>query len=162
MSLELYKLPASNWPAFFGTPDNRIERDATIIGQTENCDAFLVLSRTACPELIPQAGIDPAFTFTYCQEWGFTINDDVLRRVKKDLREKAISKLTVQVSTGKVFDASRTALSNMTQAHVIGMANGITGTDWTLADNSRVYVTIAELTEAMTLAGLAQSAIWGI
>ena len=40
--MKLYKIEASNWETFFGTPEERIERDVKIIAQTPNCDAFLL------------------------------------------------------------------------------------------------------------------------
>ena len=43
--MKLYKIQASNWETFFGTPENPIARDDVIrIAQTPSCDAFLFLS----------------------------------------------------------------------------------------------------------------------
>ena len=44
--MKLYKLEASNWETFFGTPEERIERDVITIAQTPSCDAFLYLSNS--------------------------------------------------------------------------------------------------------------------
>lgn len=84
------------------------------------------------------------------------------REVAKHARTTKIAALTVTITSGKVFDANEAALARLTQAHVVGTANNMTSTMWTLADNTRVTVTLAEITEAMTLAGLAQNAIWVI
>ena len=42
--MKLYKLEASNWETFFGTTDNRIERDVIRLAETPSCDAFLFLT----------------------------------------------------------------------------------------------------------------------
>jgi hypothetical protein len=62
--MKLYKIEASNYETFFGTPDERIERDVITIAQTPSCDAFLYLSNE-------------------------TVDDDVVDRVIIDLRKKA-------------------------------------------------------------------------
>lgn len=84
------------------------------------------------------------------------------RVVAKKARESQISVLTVTTTSGKVFDANEQALTRLTNAYTIGVANNIATTSWTLSNNTRVTVTLAEITEAMTLAGLAQNTIWGI
>jgi len=89
--MKLYKIEASNWETFFGTPSEPIERDVTRIAQTPSNDAFLFLSKNTFdedePELLDSVPI--GFDFTYCQEWGLTIDDDVVDRVIIDLRKKA-------------------------------------------------------------------------
>ena len=91
--MKLYKILATNYETYFGTPDDPIDRSyITIIAQTPSCDAFLFLCKD---EQDAQTGLSllstvPAgFDFTYCQEWGLTINDDVVDRVVLDLRRKA-------------------------------------------------------------------------
>ena len=93
--MKLYKLEASNWEAFFGGPDessrnpNPNNRNVITIAQTPSCDAFLYLSNETYdePELLDS--VPAGFDFTYCQEWGLTIDDDVVDRVILDLRKKA-------------------------------------------------------------------------
>jgi hypothetical protein len=90
--MKLYKLLASGNEAFFGTLENPIARDVTIIAQTPNCDAFLFLckdTQTAQTGLELLSTVPSGFDFTYCQEWGLTINDAVVARVVLDLRRKA-------------------------------------------------------------------------
>jgi hypothetical protein len=90
--MKLYKLLASGNEAFFGTLENPIARDVTIIAQTPNCDAFLFLckdTQTAQTGLELLSTVPSGFDFTYCQEWGLTINDAVVDRVVLDLRRKA-------------------------------------------------------------------------
>jgi hypothetical protein len=87
--MKLYKLESSNFETFFGTPEELIERDVTTIAQTPSCDAFLFLSKDAQDGLELLDSVPSGFDFTYCQEWGLTIDDDVVDRVILDLRKKA-------------------------------------------------------------------------
>ncbi len=89
--MKLYKLEASNWEAFFGGPDreDRIERDVIGLAQTPNCDAFLYLSNETFDQLELLSSVPSGFDFIYCQEWGLTVDDDVVDRVIIDLRKKA-------------------------------------------------------------------------
>ena len=89
--MNLYKLEASNWNAFFGGPnrEDSIERDVIRIAQTPSCDAFLLLAKDAQDGLELLDSVPAGFNFTYCQEWGLTIDDAVVDRVILDLRKKA-------------------------------------------------------------------------
>ena len=87
--MKLYKIEASNWKAFFGTSEERIERDVVTLAQTPFCDAFLYLSNETYDELELLDSVPEGFDFTYCQEWGLTIDEDVIERVIIDLRKKA-------------------------------------------------------------------------
>jgi len=87
--MKLYQIQASNWETFFGTIETPIARDVTIIAQTPSNDAFLLLSKDAQDGLALKASVPDGFDFTYCQEWGLTINDAVVARVVLDLRRKA-------------------------------------------------------------------------
>ena len=89
--MKLYKLEASNWDAFFGGPEREdlIQRDVIGLAQTPNCDAFLYLSNETYGELELLDSVPLGFDFTYCQEWGLTIDNDVVDRVIIDLRKKS-------------------------------------------------------------------------
>jgi len=87
--MKLYQIQASNWETFFGTVETPIARDVTIIAQTPSCDAFLLLSKDAQDGLELKASVPDGFDFTYCQEWGLTINDAVVARTILDMRRKA-------------------------------------------------------------------------
>ena len=91
--MKLYKINAENYEDYYGTIENRIDRSyTTTIAQTPNCDAFLFLCKD---EQDAQTGLElldtvpTGFDFTYCQEWGLTVNDAVVDRVIIDLRKKA-------------------------------------------------------------------------
>ena len=87
--MNLYKLEGGNWYTFFGTNDEPIERTTIRIAQTPSCDAFLLLSKDTFEELELLDSVPPGFNFTYCQEWGLTVDDDVVDRVIIDLRKKS-------------------------------------------------------------------------
>ena len=87
--MKLYKIEASNWGTFYGTSEERIERDVKIIAQTPNCDAFLLLAEDTFDELELLDSVPTGFDFTYCQEWGLTVDKDVVDRVITDLGKKA-------------------------------------------------------------------------
>lgn len=80
----------------------------------------------------------------------------------KLVREEAVENTTVTTTTGKVFDGDETAQTRMARA-IIGMqATGAATIVWVLADNTTTQATLAELTEALCLAGQAQADIWVI
>jgi len=87
--MKLYQLPANQFASYFGTPQAPIARPTSvIIAQRPDCSAFLVLSETDHAALTVQPTVPAGFEFTYCQEWGLTINDDMVDRVICDLRRK--------------------------------------------------------------------------
>ena len=84
--MKLYKIEASNYRSFFGTPNEPIDRDVIRVAQTPSCDAFLYLSNTTYDELeLLDTAPTEGFDFTYCQEWGLELNDAVIDRVIADL-----------------------------------------------------------------------------
>ena len=87
--MKLYKLLASDYESYFGTQDDPIVRVVTIIAQTPSCNAFLLLAKDEQDGLELKVSVPDGFDFTYCQEWGLTINDAVVARVVLDIRRKA-------------------------------------------------------------------------
>lgn len=85
----LYKLPVSKFSAVFGTPDEPIANDVVIIAQKEDCSGFLMLSPSKIDGFEAEQTTPSGYIFTYCQQWGLTINDEVVERVIIDLRVKA-------------------------------------------------------------------------
>ena len=90
--MKLYKILAANYETYFGTRENPIDRSyVTRIAQTPSCDAFLFLCKDAQSSqtgLSLLSTVPNGFDFTYCQEWGLTINDAVVDKVIIDLRKK--------------------------------------------------------------------------
>ena len=89
--MKLYKLEASNWKTFFGgpEPEERIKRDVIRLAQTPSNDAFLFLAKDTQDGLELLDSVPSGFDFTYCQEWGLTVDDDIVDRVIIDLRKKS-------------------------------------------------------------------------
>ena len=91
--MKLYKILATAYKDYYGTIDDPIDRSyITTIAQTPSCDAFLFLCKDAQDELTGLtllSSVPSGFDFTYCQEWGLTINDAVLARTILDMRRKA-------------------------------------------------------------------------
>ena len=87
--MKLYTLPATNFESLFGSPMERKQvNDVVIIAQTTDCSSFLVLSKTNYTALEPFTSYN-GFDFTYCQQWGLTINEEVVVRTISDLRKNA-------------------------------------------------------------------------
>jgi len=82
-----------------------------------------------------------------------------LREVAKQARTEAVEEITVTVN-GKVFDGNEVAQTRMARAIIVMQTGVQTTTDWTLADNTVTQTTLAELTEALRLAGTKQTELW--
>ena len=91
--MKLYKILATAYEDYYGTIENPIDRSyTTTIAQTPSCNAFLFLCKDeqdALTGLTLLSSVPSGFDFTYCQEWGLTINKAVVARVILDLRRKA-------------------------------------------------------------------------
>jgi len=91
--MKLYKILAANYETYYGTQENPIDRSyTTTIAQKPDCSAFLFLckdTQDAQTGLSLLSTVPSGFDFTYCQEWGLTINAAVVARVVLDLRKKA-------------------------------------------------------------------------
>lgn len=80
-------------------------------------------------------------------------------------RATQVGRLTVTVN-GKVFDADETSQNRMSRvvagAQALGVDLETTTQIWVLADNTIAQPTVAELAQALKLAGEAQTALWTI
>lgn len=85
-----------------------------------------------------------------------------LRESKKQNRAKLVDEIVVTISTNKTFDGDEVSQNRMVRAIIALEDLGNTTIKWTLADNTTVQVTRAELKEALLLAGTAQSELWEI
>lgn len=82
-----------------------------------------------------------------------------LREEAKQARQTAVDAITVEVN-GKVFDGDETSQTRMSRA-ILGMqATGQATITLVLADNTVTQATLAELTEALCLAGARQAELW--
>jgi len=104
--MKLYKIAAANYEDYYGTMENPIDRSyTTTIAQKPDCSAFLFLckdTQDAQTGLQLLNKVPSGFDFTYCQEWGLTINDDVVDRVVLDLRKKSYNSWESQLE--EIYD----------------------------------------------------------
>lgn len=76
----------------------------------------------------------------------------------KTARQQAVDAITVEVD-GMVFDGDE--ISTRRMADVIAGADDLADTtEWTLADNREVVVTIRQLKQALRLSTASRTAIW--
>lgn len=80
--------------------------------------------------------------------------------VKKAERAKIVSEIVVTTQAGNRFDGNEDAQNRMSRA-INGALDG-ESMPWILADNSMAMVSKEELREALRLAGLEQSRVWGM
>ena len=99
--MKLYSITAAAWEDFYGTQDNLEDRsDCTTIAQKPDCSAFLFICKDeqdALTGLTLLDAVPSGYDFTYCQEWGLTINDAVLARTILDIRRKAYGSIESQL-----------------------------------------------------------------
>lgn len=86
----------------------------------------------------------------------------VAREAAKQARQAAVDSIQVTVSSGKTFDGNEPAQANLLLAVQVAQIAGLTEAEWTLADNTRVPVTLDEIKEALTLAALEKSRLWAL
>lgn len=79
------------------------------------------------------------------------------RRLERTL---LVARIKVTTSSGKTFDGDETSQTRMARAIIALQATGTPTTPWVLADNTVAEITLAELIEALALAGTAQTALW--
>jgi hypothetical protein len=87
------------------------------------------------------------------------ISDAQLREEFKARRAAAVAAIVVTVD-GMRFDGDEVSQSRMARAVVVMEPAGVEATDWVLHDNSKVSVTVAQLRQALALAGAEQTRLW--
>ena len=99
--MKLYSITAAAYSNFYGAPDDPIDRsDCTTIAQKPDCSVFLFICKdeqSALTGLTLLDAVPSGYDFTYCQEWGLTINDAVLARTILDIRRKAYGSIESQL-----------------------------------------------------------------
>ena len=83
-----------------------------------------------------------------------------LREEWKASRAAAVEAIKVTTTSGNEFDGDETSQGRMARAIIALQAAGVESVTWVLADNSVIQATVAELSEALALAGAAQAALW--
>ena len=99
--MRLYSIAATAYSNYYGTIDDPIDRSyTTTIAQKPNCSAFLFVCKDEQDALTGLTALDAVpsgYDFTYCQEWGLTINAAVLARTILDIRRKAYGTIETQL-----------------------------------------------------------------
>ena len=99
--MRLYSITAAAYSNYYGTIDDPIDRSyTTTIAQKPDCSAFLFVCKDEQDALTGLTALDAVpsgYDFTYCQEWGLTINDAVLARTILDMRRKAYGTIETQL-----------------------------------------------------------------
>lgn len=85
------------------------------------------------------------------------------RMTAKEARELAVAAIKVTTAAGNTFDGDEISQGRMARA-IIALSGtpAVSSVVWVLADNSVINATVAELTEALALAGQAQADLWVI
>ena len=89
--MNLYRLTGGdNFKTFYGNPPHTIERAGMYnFAQKPDCTAFLILSKTDWDDDLGLELLDSIpegdWDFTYRQEWGLTVDQNVLDRVIADI-----------------------------------------------------------------------------
>ena len=84
------------------------------------------------------------------------------RKAAKEARDAAVAAIVVTTAAGNQFDGDEVSQGRMARAILALQATGTPSVNWVLYDNSVIQATVAELTEALALAGATQAAIWVI
>ena len=82
------------------------------------------------------------------------------REAAKAARTAAVDAITVTTKAGNTFDGDETSQTRMSRAILVLSTGAAASVPWVLADNTVIQADIAELTEALALAGAAQAALW--
>lgn len=84
----------------------------------------------------------------------------VMQQKAKAQRSAQVEAIKVTTQSGKEFDGDETSQTRMARAVLALQTTGTPDVKWVLANNIPTVVTLAELAEALALAGGAQAAIW--
>lgn len=87
------------------------------------------------------------------------VTEQYTNMIIKDTKIKKVARIKVTTDTGKVFDGDEKSQERILRAINIATITGDT-TQWKMADNTVVDVTLEELKEALALAGKEMSRIW--
>lgn len=83
-----------------------------------------------------------------------------IREAAKAARSIAVNAITVTTTAGNTFDGDEVSQTRMARAILVMSNTNIPSIPWVLSDNTVIDATVAELTEALSLAGTEQSRLW--
>ncbi len=82
------------------------------------------------------------------------------REQAKANRQAAVDAIKVTTAAGNTFDGDEISQTRMARAILAMQATGTQYISWVLADNTPATVSLAELAEALALAGAEQTLLW--
>ncbi|MCY0916245.1 DUF4376 domain-containing protein [Massilia antarctica] len=88
--------------------------------------------------------------------------EEAKREVAKAARAARVAGIQVTTKAGNAYDGDEVSQGRMARAIVALQAAGVPSVRWVLADNSVISATVADLAEALALAGAVQAAMWVI
>lgn len=89
-----------------------------------------------------------------------SLNAAQQRAAAKARRAEAVDRIVVTTSAGHDFDGDEVSQGRMARAIIALQATGTPSVRWVLADNNAIDAPVAELVEALALAGAAQAKLW--
>lgn len=84
------------------------------------------------------------------------------REIAKAARATAVENIKVTTAAGHTFDGDETSQGRMSRAILALSTGAAASVPWVLADNTVIQADIAELTEALALAGAEQARLWAL
>jgi hypothetical protein len=91
-----------------------------------------------------------------------TLGGEAIYQNAKKVRTTAVENIKVTTTAGNEFDGDEVSQGRMARAIIALQITNTATTYWVLSNNSVIEATIAELGEALALAGAAQTAMWVI
>lgn len=129
-------------------------------------DAITQYPREAAPALTAKGNWEQRWEIIDLQAEQIAVNQATAaaqaREAAKAARAAAVEAITVTTAAGNVFDGDETSQTRMARAIIALQATGTPNVNWVLHDNTVIQASVAELSEALALAGAAQAAIWVI
>ena len=89
-----------------------------------------------------------------------TLSSSEILREKKRTRQTIVDAITVETSTGKIFDGNEDAQRRLNNAISAAAITGAASCTWVLANNIPTEVTLDEIKEAFALAFQTMGAVW--
>lgn len=86
--------------------------------------------------------------------------EEHVREAAKAHRQKQVESIKVTTASGKTFDGDETSQNRMSRAIQALQITSTPSVNWILADNTVIAATVAELSEALALAGAEQARLW--
>ena len=78
----------------------------------------------------------------------------------KAARATAVDNIKVTTAAGNTFDGDETSQARMSRTILVLSTGAAASVPWVLSNNTVIQATAAELTEALTLAGVEQARLW--